>query len=85
MGAITKPEIDFDALIEGANAESVDDMDALIDAVAYAKTLPAREQKILMLFCEGYTTREIGVEVGLSHARIVQILKTIYQKHELFA
>ena len=46
MGAITKPEIDFDGLIEGANAESVD---ALIDAVAYAKSLPAREQKILML------------------------------------
>ena len=70
MGAITKPEIDFDGLIKGANAESVD---ALIDAVAYAKSLPEREQKILMLFCEGYTTREIGAEVGLSNGRISQI------------
>ena len=85
MGAITKPEIDFDALIEGANAESVDALDALIDAVAYAKSLPEREQKILMLFCEGYTTREIGMQVGLDHSQISRILKRIHQKHELFA
>ena len=85
MGAITEPKIDFDGLLEGANTESVDDMDALIDAVAYAKTLPEREQKILMLFCEGYTTREIGAKVGLDHSQISRILKRIHQKHELFA
>ncbi len=75
MGAITKPEIDFDALIEGANAESVDALDALIDAVAYAKSLPEREQKILMLFCEGYTQAEIGAQVGISHQHVSRILK----------
>ena len=80
MGAITKPEIDFDGLIEGANAESVDALDALIDAVAYAKSLPEREQKILMLFCEGYTLEQIGVQVGLSKGRISQILSAIKQK-----
>ena len=74
MGAITKPEIDFDGLIEGANAESVD---ALIDAVAYAKSLPEREQKILMLFCEGYTQAEIGAEVGLSTRQIRRIFKNM--------
>ena len=80
MGAITKPEIDFDGLIEGANAESVDALDALIDAVAYAKSLPEREQKILMLFCEGYTLEQIGVQVGLSKGRISQILSAIKQR-----
>ena len=83
MGAITKPKIDFDALIEGANAESVDALDALIDAVAYAKSLPEREQKILMLFCEGYTQAEIGAEVGLSKGRISQILSAIKQQGSL--
>lgn len=85
MGAITKPEIDFDGLIEGANAESVDALDALIDAVAYAKSLPEREQKILMLFCEGYTLEQIGVQVGLSKGRISQILSAIKQKGEKMA
>ena len=83
MGAITKPKIDFDALIEGANAESVDALDALIDAVAYAKSLPERDQKILMLFCEGYTQAEIGVQVGLSKGRISQILSAIKQQGSL--
>ena len=45
MGAITEPKIDFDGLLKGANAESVDALDALIDAVAYAKSLPERERK----------------------------------------
>ena len=85
MGAITKPKIDFDGLIEGANAESVDALDALIDAVAYAKSLPEREQKILMLFCEGYTLEQIGVQVGLSKGRISQILSAIKQKGEKMA
>ena len=80
MGAITEPKIDFDGLLKGANTESVDDMDALIDAVAYAKSLPEREQKILMLFCEGYTQAEIGVQVGLSKGRISQILSAIKQR-----
>jgi len=70
-------------LIEGANAESVDALDALIDAVAYAKSLPEREQKILMLFCEGYTQAEIGAEVGLSKGRISQILSAIKQQGSL--
>jgi len=83
LGAITKPKIDFDALIEGANAESVDALDALIDAVAYAKSLPEREQKILMLFCEGYTLEQIGVQVGLSKGRISQILSAIKQQGSL--
>ncbi len=85
MGAITEPKIDFDGLLKGANTESVDDMDALIDAVAYAKSLPEREQKILMLFCEGYTTREIGMQVGLDHSQISRILKRIHQKGEKVA
>ena len=80
MGAITKPKIDFDALIEGANAESVDALDALIDAVAYAKSLPEREQKILMLFCEGYTQAEIGKQVGLTQGRVCQILNSINKR-----
>ena len=80
MGAITEPKIDFDGLLKGANAESVDALDALIDAVAYAKSLPEREQKILMLFCEGYTTREIGMQVGLDHSQISRILKRIHQR-----
>ena len=80
MGAITEPKIDFDGLLKGANAESVDALDALIDAVAYAKSLPEREQKILMLFCEGYTQAEIGVQVGLSKGRISQILSAIKQR-----
>ena len=77
MGAITEPKIDFDGLLKGANAESVDALDALIDAVAYAKSLPEREQKILMLFCEGYTQAEIGRMFGYSQQRISQILANI--------
>jgi len=80
LGAITKPEIDFDGLLKGANAESVDALDALIDAVAYAKSLPEREQKILMLFCEGYTQAEIGVQVGLTQGRVCQILNSINKR-----
>ena len=83
MGAITEPKIDFDGLLKGANAESVDALDALIDAVAYAKSLPEREQKILMLFCEGYTLEQIGVQVGLSKGRISQILSAIKQQGSL--
>ena len=77
--------MNFDSLLEGASAESMDGMDALIDAVAYAKTLPAREQKILMLFCEGYTTREIGAKVGISHQHVSRIIKAMCQKGEKVA
>ncbi len=80
QGGNTDSRIDFDGLIEGANAESVDALDALIDAVAYAKSLPEREQKILMLFCEGYTQAEIGAAVGLSQRRIGQILQNISKR-----
>lgn len=80
MGAITEPKIDFDGLLKGANAESVDALDALIDAVAYAKSLPEREQKILMLFCEGYTQAEIGARVGVTKGRICQILRGICKR-----
>lgn len=80
MEAITGAEVNFDSLLEGANTESVDDMDALIDAVAYAKTLPRREQKILMLFCEGYTQEEIGARVGVTKGRICQILRGICKR-----
>jgi len=80
LGAITEPKIDFDGLLKGANAESVDALDALIDAVAYAKSLPEREQKILMLFCEGYTQAEIGVQVGLTQGRVCQILNSINKR-----
>ena len=85
MGAITEPKIDFDGLLKGANAESVDALDALIDAVAYAKSLPEREQKILMLFCEGYTQEEIGARVGVTKGRICQILTAIKQKAQILA
>jgi len=85
LGAITKPKIDFDGLLDDPNfdySDGMDDYDALIDAVAYAKSLPEREQKILMLFCEGYTLEQIGVQVGLSKGRISQLLSAIKQKGE---
>ena len=84
-GGQTKHPIDFDSLLEGASAESMDGMDALLDAVAYAKTLPEREQKILMLFCEGYTQEEIGARVGVTKGRICQILTAIKQKAQILA
>jgi len=80
LEAATEHPIDFDGLLEGASAENMSDMDVLIDAVAYAKTLPEREQKILMLFCEGYTTREIGVRIDYTYSYISQILRGICKR-----
>lgn len=39
-----------------------------------------REKKILMLFKDGLTTRDIGKKVGLSHVSIVKALKRIRKK-----
>ena len=86
METITEhPIIDFDGLLEGASAENMSDMDVLIDAVAYAKTLPEREQKILMLFCEGYTQEEIGARVGVSQRHIGRILSSMSKKAQNLA
>lgn len=85
MEAATEHPIDFDGLLEGASAESMDRMDDLLDAVAYAKSLPEREQKILMLFCEGYTQEEIGARVGVSQRHIGRILSSMSKKAQNLA
>lgn len=42
--------------------------------------LADREKKLLPLFAEGLTTREIGSRVGISHVRVVKIKKEIGNK-----
>lgn len=83
MEAITEHQIDFDGLLEELNfdySDGMNDFDDLLDAVAYAKSLPEREQKILMLFCEGYTQEEIGVEIGCNQSTVSRVLERVHKK-----
>ena len=79
----TEHPIDFDGLLEEPNfdySDGMNDFDDLLDAVAYAKSLPEREQKILMLFCEGYTQEEIGAEMGCNQSTVSRVLERVHKK-----
>ena len=80
MEAITGSEMNIDDLVSGASFEDMGDFDALLDAAVFVRGLSEREQKILMLFCEGYTQEEIGARVGVTKGRICQILRGICKR-----
>ncbi len=46
----------------------------------FAETLEERENRILTLLADGFTTREIGKKLGISHVRVVKIKKVIVEK-----
>jgi len=39
--------------------------------------LPERDQKILGLYCDGYTQQEIALEIGIRHQNVGKALKKI--------
>ncbi len=42
--------------------------------------LTGREKEILFFFRDGLTTREIGKKIGVSHVRVVKLMKIIREK-----
>ncbi|MCS7180011.1 MAG: LuxR C-terminal-related transcriptional regulator, partial [bacterium] len=44
------------------------------------EVLNEREKKVLNLLIEGYTTREIGKILGVSHVMVIKIIKKIKNK-----
>jgi len=72
--------MNIDDLVSGASFEDMSDFDALLDAAAFVRGLPEREQKILMLFCEGYTQEEVGARMGCNHSTVSRVLAKVHKK-----
>ncbi|MCM8784898.1 MAG: sigma-70 family RNA polymerase sigma factor [Candidatus Omnitrophica bacterium] len=52
----------------------------LIDLEEIYDLLNEREKKVVNLIIEGYTTREIGQTLGISHVMVIKIIKKIKSK-----
>lgn len=65
----------------GAHADFLEGLNSrLLAEVICNNGLTAREKKLLPLFAEGLTTRQIGARVGISHVRVVKMKKEIGAK-----
>jgi RNA polymerase sigma factor (sigma-70 family) len=71
-GVIIETEAEWDRPHENGHG-SEDDLMSLLK-------LTEREKRILEMRMEGYTTREIGKEVGLSHVSVSNILADLKQR-----
>ena len=90
-----RPDLSLDKMIFSGSEDSefkdliVDshqkDIRELLDSKLLADTIlnngfDPREKKILMLFKNGLTTRDIGKRIGLSHVSVVKIMSKIRAK-----
>jgi len=64
---------------EGLKASLEDEL--LIESIK-SNGLTKREQQVLTLSLEGFTVREVGRRLGISHVRVVQIKNRIRSKCE---
>jgi RNA polymerase sigma factor (sigma-70 family) len=65
-------------LMENGRGEFLDELDSkLLAEIIRNNGLTDREKKLLPLFAQGMTTREIGARIGVSHVRIVRMKKEI--------
>jgi RNA polymerase sigma factor (sigma-70 family) len=68
-------------LRNGGSINLVDRLDAkILSETIHNNGLTLREKKILSLYAEGLTTREIGEMFGVSHVRVVKIMARIRGK-----
>jgi RNA polymerase sigma factor (sigma-70 family) len=58
--------------------------DKLLAEVIQNNGLTSREKELLPFFAQGFTTREIGKRLGISHVRIVKMRKIIRKKCEKY-
>jgi len=63
---------------EASNNEGPD-KDALMQEV-FEKELNRKEKEIFFFYLQGWTTREIGERLGISHVSVVQMEKKIREK-----
>lgn len=78
---MTDGETEFGETIAAETALPSDAIDGeeLLDK-ARSGGLDSREMRVLMLFMDGFTTREIGSRLGISHVMVVKIRKRIRAK-----
>jgi len=78
-----KKIISLEEILEnGQNIKNLEFMDEynLNNYEENFETLNEREKTILNLFINGYTTREIGRKLGISHVMVIKIKKRIKEK-----
>ena len=46
----------------------------------YGKLIDNRQMKILKMYCDGYTTRDIGKKFNLSHVRVSRLIESAIKK-----
>jgi len=64
---------------EGVFAEEVLDMDVLLEEI-FKNELSYKEKEVVFFYLQGWTTREIGERLGISHVSVVHLEKKIREK-----
>ena len=64
---------------EGASVPDKKDMDTLMSEV-FEKDLSRKEKEIAFFYLQGWTTREIGKRLGLSHVSVMKLEDKIRKK-----
>jgi len=64
---------------EGAPVDEGPDMDTLMERV-FKDELSRKEKEITFFYLQGWTTREIGQRLGISHVSIVKLEEKIREK-----
>ena len=82
--ASPKGESRIDSLLCNSNGSSDDYFAALhakmLVEVIYNNGLDDKEKRLLPLFAEGLSTREIGKRAGISHVRVIKMRRDIEKK-----
>ena len=66
--------MELDDLFGNVDLESIE---RKVDFERMLATLSERDRRVVLLYAQGYTQVEIGVEVGVSDRQVRRILKTV--------